>query len=73
MDKLVIHFVSGESITIDGDAIFNGHQAQDLKNMCGSILARAEKSTSFKVESEGVCLFLNPARITFIELLSEAN
>lgn len=71
MNKLVIHFTSGESIAVDADSKFNGRPTEDLDVLCGSILNRAGKTNKVKIESTSRCFYISPAQVTFIELQSE--
>lgn len=71
MDKLVIHFTSGESIAVNADSKFNGYPTEDLDTLCGSILSRASSTNRVKIESANRCFFISPAQVTFIELQSE--
>lgn len=73
MDKLVIHFTSGESIAVDADSKFNGYPTEDLDVLCGSILNRVGKTNKVKIESASRCFFISPQQVTFIELRSEED
>lgn len=73
MVKIAIHFVSGESITINSNSKINGSPAPESDILCGSILNRAGEVKRIKIESDSTCYFINPAHIAFIELLSEAD